>query len=57
MAKPLNRFDVQVVYPDGCVHGIMNRKDVTLTLKQVIEKLREFADDVESNLENKGMHG
>ena len=41
MAKPTNRFDVQVVFPD-IAFGIKNRKDVELTPERVADELEKF---------------
>lgn len=41
MRKPINRFDVQVVFPD-IAFGIKNRADVELTPEQVADELEKF---------------
>ena len=57
MSQAKNRFNVQVVYPDGCVQGIENRKDVELSATQVCNRLQQFIDEVRDQLERDGACG
>lgn len=57
MSAAKNRFNVQVVYPDGCIQGIEDRKDVELTAAQVCARLQQFIDEVRDTLERDGACG
>jgi hypothetical protein len=50
LAKPINRFQFQIVLPDGFRWEVTSRRDVGMTAEDVAECLEKYAVDIRKML-------